>query len=89
MLVCDWLQVYKGEKRDFGEGMRKSPGITEALQLLPKRYLYLHISLIITTLSLITIERGEAAVLRRFGHVERMEKERLVKKIYRAKVEGR
>ena len=32
--------------------------------------------------------RGEAAVLRWFGHVERMEGERLVKKIYRAEVEG-
>ena len=32
-------------------------------------------------------ERGEAAVLRWFGHVERMEGERLVKKIYRAEVE--
>ena len=32
-------------------------------------------------------ERGEA-VLRWFGHVERMEGERLVKKIYRAEVEG-
>ena len=33
-------------------------------------------------------ERGEASVLRWFGHVERMEGERLVKKIYRAEVEG-
>ena len=33
-------------------------------------------------------ERREAAVLRWFGHVERMEGERLVKKIYRAEVEG-
>ena len=33
-------------------------------------------------------ERGKAAVLRRFGHVERMEGERLVKKIYRAEVES-
>ena len=33
-------------------------------------------------------ERGEAAVLRWFGHVERMEGERLVKKIYQAEVEG-
>ena len=33
-------------------------------------------------------ERGEAAVLRWFGHVERMEGERLMKKIYRAEVEG-
>ena len=33
-------------------------------------------------------ERGEAAVLRWFGHVKRMEEERLVKKIYRAEVEG-
>ena len=33
-------------------------------------------------------ERGEAAVLRWFGHVERMEGERLVKKIYRAEAEG-
>ena len=31
-------------------------------------------------------ERGEAAVLRSFGHVERMEGERLVKKIYRVEV---
>ena len=31
-------------------------------------------------------ERGEAAVLRWFGHVERMEGERLMKKIYRAEV---
>ena len=33
-------------------------------------------------------EREEAAVLRWFGHIERMEGERLVKKIYRADVEG-
>ena len=33
-------------------------------------------------------KRGEAAVLRWFGHVERMEGQRLVKKIYRAEVEG-
>ena len=33
-------------------------------------------------------ERGEAAVLRWFRHVERMEGERLVKKIFRAEVEG-
>ena len=33
-------------------------------------------------------ERGEVAVLQWFGNVERMEGERLVKKIYRAEVEG-
>ena len=33
-------------------------------------------------------KRGKAAVLRWFGHVERMEGERLVKKICRAEVEG-
>ena len=33
-------------------------------------------------------ERGEAAVLRWFGDTERMEGERLVKKIYRAEMEG-
>ena len=33
-------------------------------------------------------ERGEAAVLLCFGHVERMEEKRLVKKIYRAEMEG-
>ena len=33
-------------------------------------------------------ERGEAAVLRWFKHTKRIEGERLVKKIYRAEVEG-
>ena len=33
-------------------------------------------------------EKEEEAALRWFGHVERMEGERLVKKIYRAEVEG-
>ena len=33
-------------------------------------------------------ERGDAALLRWFGHIERMEGERLVKKNYRAEVEG-
>ena len=33
-------------------------------------------------------ERGEAAALRWVGHIERMEEERLVKKLYRAEVES-
>ena len=33
-------------------------------------------------------ERGKAAVLLWFGHVERMEGRRLVKEIYRAEFEG-
>ena len=33
-------------------------------------------------------EREEAAVLQWFGHIEKMEREKLAKKIYRAEAEG-